>query len=116
MGKQGTRSDLVDNIHDVSRPTGTSEAAALRRLRTSRPDLHEKVLAGHLSAHGAAVQAGFRSKTATIRVNDARQAIGGLLKHFSAEQLQSALTAIITARAATSRAQDPPPHAEEGHA
>jgi hypothetical protein len=37
-GRQGERTDLVDNIHEVdnvnesSRPSGTSSAAALRRL------------------------------------------------------------------------------------
>jgi hypothetical protein len=52
--QQGQRTDLVDNdqtnINEVeSRPTGTSTAAALRRLRKDRPDIHARVLAGALS-------------------------------------------------------------------
>ena len=46
------------NIH--VRPSGTSAAAALRRLERYRPDLLDRVLAGELSAHAAMVEAGFR--------------------------------------------------------
>jgi hypothetical protein len=41
-------------------PTGTSTAAALRRLRKHRPDLHELVLADQMSAHAAMIKAGLR--------------------------------------------------------
>lgn len=63
------RKTIVDNIH-VGRPDGTSKSAALRRLRKERPDLHAQVLANELSAHGAAVKAGFRPKTFTVRADD----------------------------------------------
>lgn len=53
---------IVDNINDTKRPTGTSKASALRRLRKDRADLHEKVIAGEISAHAAMVDAGFRKK------------------------------------------------------
>jgi hypothetical protein len=58
-------SKTVDNINN-SRPTGTSIEYALRRLRADdRPiakELHAKVCAGELSAHAAAVAAGYRKK------------------------------------------------------
>jgi hypothetical protein len=54
---------ILYNIQDKA-PTGTSSAAALRRLRKDRPDLHTKVLAGELSPHGAMVEAGFRKSSA----------------------------------------------------
>ncbi|MET0416642.1 MAG: hypothetical protein ABW022_11545, partial [Actinoplanes sp.] len=38
--------------------TGTSKAYALDRLQREAPALHEEVVAGHLSAHAAMVQAG----------------------------------------------------------
>jgi hypothetical protein len=44
------------------RPTGTSAAAALRRLERQRPDLLDRVLAGALSAHSAMIEAGFRKR------------------------------------------------------
>jgi len=53
---------FVDNIHEAERPTGTSRDAAIRRLRKDRPDLLEKVIAGQLSAHAAALEAGHRKK------------------------------------------------------
>ncbi len=36
-GRQGERTDLVDNINEVVRPDGTSRQHALRRLRKDRP-------------------------------------------------------------------------------
>lgn len=71
VGHPESRS-IVDNINDkpAERPTGTSAAQALRRLRKDRPDLHERVLAGELSPHGAMVTAGFRPRTATVRLDD----------------------------------------------
>jgi UDP-N-acetylmuramoylalanine-D-glutamate ligase len=56
------QNSLVDNINEATRPTGTSRDAAIRRLRKDRPDLLEKVIAGQLSAHAAACEAGFRKK------------------------------------------------------
>lgn len=69
-GKQGARTDLLDNIKKVNppAPTGTSRDAALRRLRKDRPDLHEQVLADEISAHAAMVAAGFRKKPDPVTV------------------------------------------------
>jgi hypothetical protein len=62
--RQGQRTDLVyteiNDIHEVTRPTGTSAEAFLRRLRKGRPDIHARVLAGELTAHAGMVEAGFR--------------------------------------------------------
>lgn len=79
-GRQGERTDLVDNINEVDRPTGTAAATALRRLRKDRPDLHAEVMAGRRTAHGAMVAAGFRKKTATVplTVQGIRRAISKL--------------------------------------
>jgi hypothetical protein len=56
----------VDNggrdIHVRPRPSGTSAAAAVRRLERQRPDLLDRVLAGDLSAHAAMLAAGFRKR------------------------------------------------------
>jgi hypothetical protein len=74
--RQGQRTDLeraqqangnfVDNtkndINEVERPTGTSRAAGLRRLRKDRPDIHVRVLNGEISAHAGMVEAGFRQQ------------------------------------------------------
>ncbi len=57
---KGKRNDLVYNVHDVAeRPAGNSTEAALRRLRKDRPDLHQRVVAGELSANAAMIAAGY---------------------------------------------------------
>jgi len=71
--QQGKRTDLVDNkiavINEVERPTGTSAAAALRRLRKDRPEIHARVLAGELSPHAGMIEAGFRKKPVRKKVS-----------------------------------------------
>lgn len=77
------------------RPEGNSRAKALRRLRDQRPDLHDEVIAGHLSAHAAAVRAGFRPPTFTVRADDPLAAARVIRKHMTAEQL-STLARLLT--------------------
>jgi len=80
-GRQGKRPDLFDNIQKVKPPTGTSETAALRRLRKSAPELHAEVLAERMSAHAAMVEAGFWPRTGTVRYDDPESAARSLRKH-----------------------------------
>lgn len=77
--RPGARTDLVDNIHKVERPSGTSRQRALRRLREQRPDLHDRVVAGELTPHAAMIEAGFRHKTATVPIDDV-EAIAAFLR------------------------------------
>jgi len=63
---QGTRTDLTDNITKVKTQTGTSRAYTLSRLKRDRPDLFALVTAGTLSAHRAAITAGFRTEKTPI--------------------------------------------------
>ncbi|WP_405186530.1 hypothetical protein OG582_21095 [Streptomyces anulatus] len=86
QGGQGTRSDLVPNSNEV-RPTGTTQAAALRRLRKDAPELHARVLAGELSAHAAMVQAGFRARTISVPVSKPESAARALRKNLKPEEL-----------------------------
>ncbi|MFJ4969809.1 hypothetical protein [Streptomyces sp. NPDC088755] len=86
QGGQGTRSDLVSNSNEV-RPTGTTQAAALRRLRKDAPELHARVLAGELSAHAAMVQAGFRARTISVPVSKPESAARALRKNLKPEEL-----------------------------
>lgn len=85
QGNQYSNLGNFDIIQDsnikTSAPTGTSQAAALRRLRKSAPKLHEKVIAGEMSANAAMVKAGFRPKTVTVPV-DVEKAARVLVKNF----------------------------------
>ena len=62
----------VYNVHNNERPAGNSLEAALRRLRSDeRPiarELQAKVMAGELSAHRAAVLAGYRHEPTSFEI------------------------------------------------
>lgn len=86
-GRQGERTDLGNIVTEVSRPEGNSQAKALRRLRKDRPDLHDEVLAGRLTAHAAMIQAGFRRKTVSVPVDRPEAVANTLRKNLSPEHL-----------------------------
>lgn len=97
-GRQGERTDLVDSIHDVAqddRPTGTSRAAGLRRLRKDRPDLHERVIANDISVNAAMVEAGFRKQTITVPI-DTEAAAAAILRHFTPEQVADLVARLLS--------------------
>lgn len=86
--RQGQRGDLLHNIQEVAHsaaPTGTSREAGLRRLRKDRPDLHAEVLAGHLTAHAAMVQAGFRRRSVTVPVDNPENTARALRRNLEPE-------------------------------
>ena len=62
-----------ENVHSsglrqtLRRPSGNSAAAFLRRLRTGRPDLHARVLAGEISAYAGMIEAGWRARPPPTR-------------------------------------------------
>ncbi|GAB3655709.1 hypothetical protein GCM10027589_14980 [Actinocorallia lasiicapitis] len=84
---QESTASAVDNINAPIRPTGTSQAAALRRLRKDAPVLHDRVLNGELSAHAAMVEAGFRARTVTVPLSRPETAARVLRSNLSAEEL-----------------------------
>jgi hypothetical protein len=87
----GARTDLVDNINEVSRPDGTSQRAGFRRLRKDRPDLHRRVDEGEMTVHAAMIEAGFRKRKLSVPVDTPEAAIRALLRRFSADELRGAL-------------------------
>lgn len=92
--RQGERTDIVDNIHEV-RPAGTSQNAAIRRLRKDAPELHADVLAGRISAHGAMVKAGFRPKTVSVPVTRPEAVARALLKYMSADDIAKLIAELL---------------------
>ena len=93
VGNQNAANDKTTlyNIQDCKAPSGTSESAALRRLRKDRPDLHAKVLDGELSAHAAAVQAGFRPTTFTVRADNPTSIANTLRRRLNRDVLAAVL-------------------------
>jgi hypothetical protein len=86
--------NTFDNIQDNPAPTGTSKNATLRRLRKDNPELHDKVVAGELSANAAAIEAGFRYRSISISERCAKAAAKSILSKFGdefAKELKDAL-------------------------
>jgi hypothetical protein len=81
-GANQYQSGIVSNIHNSTRPVGTTRQYALRRLRTGRPDLHALVLDKKLSPHAAMIEAGYRVKSMTIPADPTRAA-QYLKRHFT---------------------------------
>jgi hypothetical protein len=81
-----------ENGNDVpnsltGRPEGNTRQKALRRLRKDRPDLHDKVLAGEISAHAAMVEAGFRHHTITVPIDNVGSLVAALRRRLSDDQI-----------------------------
>lgn len=85
----GRPREIVDNVHNSEgRPSGTSQARALRRLRKDAPELHAEVIAGRLSAHAAMVKAGLRARTISVPVERPDRVAAALRRHMTQEQLE----------------------------
>jgi hypothetical protein len=74
---------------------GTSNRYALRRLREERPDLHQRVVAGEISAHAAAVEAGIRPPRFTITGRDPA-AIANTIRHHLPDEVIKDLVQLLT--------------------
>jgi len=61
---------------------GNAPTYALRRLKRDHPELAEKVVAGKLSAHAAAIEAGFRQPTIAVSAADPDAAVAALVRKF----------------------------------
>ena len=89
MKQQGDR-NLSDNVREVD-GSGNSRSYTLSRLKRESPELFQDVCDGKLSANAAAIEAGFRHKTITIRGDTVEAAVRGLLRHFTADEIREAL-------------------------
>lgn len=87
-----SKAPTVYNVHS-SRPSGNARTAALRRLRSGRPDLHKKVLAGKMSPYAAMREAGFRQRTMTVPADipDLAKTLKKRLNKSQVERLVAAL-------------------------
>jgi hypothetical protein len=63
--KGGRGNKASDNITGFR---GTDPTYTLKRLKRDRPDLAEKVVRGELSAHAAAIDAGFRKQPTPLEI------------------------------------------------
>ncbi|MGF2213788.1 hypothetical protein [Streptomyces albidoflavus] len=84
---------FVSNRHD-SRPTGTTRAAGLRKLRKHAPHLLPQVTSGDLSVNKALIEAGLRERTISVPVSHPKKAADALKRHLAPDQL-AALAALL---------------------
>ncbi|HIK94229.1 MAG TPA: hypothetical protein EYG03_19975 [Planctomycetes bacterium] len=74
---------------NTNRPT-QDQTYTIRRLARDHVDLLARVRAGELSANAAAIEAGFRPKTATFNVEDLDKALTAWLRHFDVSDVIAA--------------------------
>ena len=93
MKHQGERSDLKpegnihNNVMDVTPPRqGNSKSYTISRLEREAPELFAQVKDGTLSAHAAAIQAGFRKPTISLPLHDPIAAAGRLARSMEREK------------------------------
>lgn len=85
--KKGT--ETVENINRFPPKGGTDYTLA--RLKRDRPDLYNQVTTQSISLNAAAIAAGIRRPKTTIYTDNVTSAVAVLLKHFTAEQIVSAV-------------------------
>lgn len=68
------KSDNTDNISIIKPEHGTSAAYTLDLLTREAPKLRERVRAGEMSANQAAIAAGLRPKSVSVRTDDPQRA------------------------------------------
>ena len=87
-----------DNISNES-GQGTSKDYTLDRLAREAPELYKQVVADEISANAAAIEAGFRTKTASVPVHKGgeeqhERAAKSLAKHF--DDFEGLVEAMLT--------------------
>ena len=87
------RGGSIDRTNDSDSESLVGETTdyLLQRLHDQAPELYAEVTSGRTSVNAAAVKAGFRRPTVTVRTDDPQRAVTTLLKHFTRDQLLSAL-------------------------
>lgn len=78
-------------ITDTTRIGKDNKPAQMARLRRDRPDLADEVASGEKSVGAAVVEAGWRPRYVSIRVDSADEAIRALLRHLTRKELEDAL-------------------------
>ncbi len=76
-----------------TKSTENDASYALRRLKRDAPELAQRVLAGELSAHAAAIEAGFRPKTITVPL-EPRAMARAIRRRLSDEDLDTLVDAL----------------------
>lgn len=79
--------DNVYNVNDIAPTKGNSRAYGLSRLEKYRPDLYEAVIEKEMSVNEAMIEAGFRTKTHTVK-DDPEYVAKWIKRTFSKDQIE----------------------------
>ena len=82
-----------DQGDKITLKRGTQAAYLLARLIRDHPALAHRVQAGELSAHRAAIEAGFRRPTVTVPADNVEQAVHKLIARYGLAAVRKALEA-----------------------
>jgi 2-oxo-4-hydroxy-4-carboxy--5-ureidoimidazoline (OHCU) decarboxylase len=93
--EHGTNQHTAGGVNNVNSKGGNNPAYALRRLKRDHPELAEKVVAGKLSAHAAAIEAGFRKRMLAVPADDPHAAITALFRHFGVDRVVEAANRVL---------------------
>ena len=93
----GKREARQDGNTNLPKGEGTTATYTLRRLKRDRPDLATRVVAGELSAHAAAIEAGFRRPAITVTAADPETAAQKIRATFGDEFALALGTALVSA-------------------
>ena len=88
-GHGGDRPVQADNVRLVFNPHGNSAAHTLKRLKRDNPELAERVVNGELSANAAAIEAGFRKPSITLKPTNPVRAAETIHAKFGPEFAQA---------------------------
>ena len=87
----------VDNVKSSAEAKGGNATTyTLRRLKRDRPDLAERVVSGDLSAHAAAIEAGFRRPAITLTAADPETAAQKIRATFGEDFALALGTALVS--------------------
>jgi hypothetical protein len=87
--------DITDNVSNIgitppaSREGGNGVAYTLQRIGKKSPAVYERVIAGELSAHQAALQLGIRKRVVSVRMDDAASACATIAKHMDLHVIEN---------------------------
>ena len=87
-GAVGKGRNRVSDTNSIDQPDSTYVIA---RLKRDDPGLAAEVVAGNITPNAAAIKAGIRKQYCRARTDDARLAVGALLRFYTREQLLAAL-------------------------
>ncbi len=104
--RSGSPGPLFDNVKpkkkarsdkSAGKVAGNSPDYALKRLKRDNPALAAKVVAGEMSAHRAAVEAGFRRRILTIDAVDAERIKAQMIKRLGKDLAREVAALILQA-------------------